>query len=433
MTRILDPQNFAKWADWFAVGVALALPWSTTLTAVCIVLWFFSLLGSWKISEQLRGPWLGAGYLPALLWLIAGVGMLWASVPWGERFTAFSSFHKLLAIPFFAIQFRDSERGMWVLVAFLISCTVLLVFSWGLILIPDLPWRGRERVEGVPGMIGIPVKDYNSQATMFTLCVLGLAECAVPIWQTGKRFGAALCVLLAIAFFANTLYAATSRTALLALPLLLALFAFRRLSWKSAGALLIAIIIALAAAWQTSDRLRERTADLFEEPQTHQNVGVPTSAGYRLEFWHKSMGIIASAPLLGHGTGSIQQQFRHAAAGQTGTAGVVTADPHNQIFAIAIQVGLLGTVALLAMWIAHVLLFCAQTLPAGIGLAVVMQNIVSSQFNSSLLDSTHGWVYVFGVGVLGGMTLHEDRAQPDSQRTVARSDQPPHDTPVSKN
>jgi hypothetical protein len=85
------------------------------------------------------------------------------------------------------------------------------------------------------------------------------------------------------------------------------------------------------------------------------------------------------------------------------------------------------------MWIAHLLFFCPQTLPAGIGLAVVMQNIVSSQFNSSLLDSTHGWVYVFGVGVLGGMTLHRDWAQPDSQRTVARSDQPPHDTPGSKN
>jgi O-antigen ligase len=86
-------------------------------------------------------------------------------------------------------------------------------------------------------------------------------------------------------------------------------------------------------------------------------------------------------------------------------AGLVTADPHNQILATAIQLGLIGTVVLLAMWIAHLLFFCAPRLPAGIGLTVVAQNIVSSQFNSSLLDSTHGWVYVVGVGVLGGMTL----------------------------
>jgi len=147
MTRILNPQNLARWADWFAVAVALVLPWSTTFTAVFIVLWFFSLLGSWNIAERLREPCLAVGYLPALLWLIAALGMLWASVPWGERFAAFSSFHKLLAIPFFAIQFRDSHRGMWVLVAFLSSCTVLLILSWGLILLPDLSWRGRQRVE----------------------------------------------------------------------------------------------------------------------------------------------------------------------------------------------------------------------------------------------------------------------------------------------
>jgi hypothetical protein len=34
MTRILDRQNLARWADWFAVAVALVLPWSTTFTAV---------------------------------------------------------------------------------------------------------------------------------------------------------------------------------------------------------------------------------------------------------------------------------------------------------------------------------------------------------------------------------------------------------------
>ena len=36
---------------------------------------------------------------------------------------------------------------------------------------------------------------------------------------------------------------------------------------------------------------------------------------------------------------------------------------------------------------------------------VVTQNIVSSQFNSHLLDFTQGWLYVFGVGVFGGTVL----------------------------
>src|SRR5262249_41932136 len=160
-----------------------------------------------------------------------------------ERFAALGAFHKLLAIPFFAIQFRDSHRGLWVLIAFLISCTVLLIVSWGLILLPDLPWRGRQKLVGDRVMIGVPVKDYNSQSTMCTLCILGLAEAALLAWHKTQRRFALLLTLLAIVFFANILYAATSRTALVALPLLLVLFAFMRLSWKSATGMIIAIVL----------------------------------------------------------------------------------------------------------------------------------------------------------------------------------------------
>jgi O-antigen ligase len=196
-------------------------------------------------------------------------------------------------------------------------------------------------------------------------------------------------------FFANTL------------PLLIGLFAFRRLRWRSAGALLTAILLFLAAVWPTSSGLRERIVDFLDEVRTYQPSGMPTSAGDRLEFWRKSVDIIAAAPLFGHGTGSIQQQFRQSAAGQTGMAGLVTADPHNQVLATAIQLGLIGTAVLLAMWIAHLFFFSTASVAAGIGLSVVVQNIVSSLFNSSLLDATHGWVYVLGVGVLSGMILRQ--------------------------
>jgi len=161
-----------------------------------------------------------------------------------------------------------------VLVAFLISCTVLGTHSAAG---PSLAGTPKSRRSSG---IGVPVQDYNSQSTMFTLCILGLAQIALRVWHKGKRFCALLCVLLATGFFANTLYAATSRTALVVLPFLLALFAVIRLSWKSAGALLIAIIIVLVAAWQTSDRLRERR--FVGGSSYYQTAGVPTSAGYRL-------------------------------------------------------------------------------------------------------------------------------------------------------
>ena len=68
------------------------------------------------------------------------------------------------------------------------------------------------------------------------------------------------------------------------------------------------------------------------------------------------------------------------------------------------------------MWIAHLRFAWGAGLAAGICLSVVVQNIVSSLFNSSLFDFTQGWAYVLGVGVLGGMVLRDRRKHGDTQR-----------------
>jgi O-antigen ligase len=404
-SRLLDRPRLGIYADWFAVAIAIVLPWSTTFTYVFIVLWLIALVASWNVAERCREHWMLIGGLPIVLWVLGVFGMLWATVPLADRFAGLNSFHKLLAIPFFAIQFRESRRGMWVLIAFLLSCVVMLIVSWGLILLPDLPWRGRQRIEGGEMMIGIPVKDHISQTTMFTLCILGLAEGAIFAWYKGHRRFALALVLLAIVFFANILYADTSRTALVALPILLVVFAFMRLGRKGAASLLIAIMVFPAVRWPTSPQLRQRVVPFVDEVRNYQPDAASTPAGERIEYWRKSMIIVGRAPVFGHGTGSIREQFHQVAAGRTGMAALVAANPHNQILATAIQLGLIGTVVLLAMWTAHLLFFFSPGLPAGIGFAVVMQNIISSEFNSSLFDSTNGWVYVLGVGVLSGMML----------------------------
>jgi O-antigen ligase len=87
---------------------------------------------------------------------------------------------------------------------------------------------------------------------------------------------------------------------------------------------------------------------------------------------------------------------------------------------VAIQLGLVGTVALLAMWLAHLALFRRAGLVCWIGLVAVVQNVSGSLFNSHLSDFTHGWIYVFVVGVLGGMALRRS----DGPETVAGRDTP---------
>ena len=123
--------------------------------------------------------------------------------------------------------------------------------------------------------------------------------------------------------------------------------------------------------------------------------------------------------MLGRGTGSIEETFRRSTVGATGVAAIVSGNPHNQTFTVAMQLGALGTAVLYAMWLSHMLLFRATGLPAWIGLVVVVQNLVGSVFSSFLFDFTEGWIYAFGVGVAGAMVLRSTASEPAETRPAS--------------
>ena len=85
--------------------------------------------------------------------------------------------------------------------------------------------------------------------------------------------------------------------------------------------------------------------------------------------------------------------------GRRRIASEVTVNPHNQTFAIAIQLSVIGTLALWAMWIARFLLFRSSGITAWLGTVIVVDNVVCSTVHSHLFDFNNGWLYVFGVGV----------------------------------
>jgi hypothetical protein len=193
---------------------------------------------------------------------------------------------------------------------------------------------------------------------------------------------------------------------------LLGLLGLRLFGWKGAGALLAAGIVLAAAAWFSSANLRGRTLEVLGDLRAYRADQTSTSTGERLVFWKKSLEFMRDAPLIGHGTGSIPELFRRSTFGQTGAAAAAASNPHNQTFAVGIQLGLLGVAVLWAMWFAHLHLFRGGGLVAWIGLVIVVQNIVGSVFNSHLFDFVQGWVYVFGVGVAGGMAYRLQQVEP---------------------
>ena len=344
-----------------------------------------------------------AAWLPLALLAFGLIGVLWAGVPLAERMDGLKSFAKLAFIPLLFMHFSVSERTRCVLAGFLVSCTVLLAASLLPTVVPWLRWMW-------PTFYGIPVKNHISQSTEFVICLfvalhLGLAAARAGNWLKALGFA-----VLAALFAVDILYVIVTRTTMVVLPVLVIAFAVFHFQWKGVVTVVLLGVVAGMAVWMSSPYLRERVGAVVTNVRHYQPSGASTSAGERLEFWRKSLTMIADAPLLGHGTGSIEGQFRAAAVGSSGLSSEVAANPHNQTLAVGIQLGLAGIALLWAMWIAHLLIFWTDGTIAWFGFVVVAETVVGSLFNSLLFDFTEGWIYVVLVGVAAGALTRNKRS-----------------------
>ena len=384
-------------ADALAVAVAISLPWSTSATSILVIVWLAVLLPTLRLAELRRELTTAAGGLPVLLLLLGIAGMLWADVALIERWKGLDSFFKLLVIPLLFIQYRPSDRGLWVFGGYLAACMALLVAS-AFLSITAGPWWPNH-------IYGVPVKNEATQSGEFVTCIFGLLFLAMEFYERRRHVLMIGALAAALAMAANIFYVATGRTALVIIFALLLLFAAKKLRARGIVVLSAGTILIGAIGWMSSPYLRGRIVQIWTDFQSYEASDARNSSGERVEFAKKSIAFIREAPIIGHGTGSMPALFTKSAIGQTGTAAAATTNPHNQTFAVAIQLGLIGAGVLWAMWITHLLLFRGSGLVEWIGLVVVVQNIVGSLFNSHLFDFTQGWVYVFGVGVAGGMVL----------------------------
>jgi O-antigen ligase len=404
--RWRDPAAWVMAADIFAVLTALALPWSTSLVAIFILCWLGA--AAWTLDyrvyfRSLKRP---ICFLPIALFVLAAVGTLWSDASWAARLYAVGPAAKLLVLPGLFYHFERSPRGIWVFIAFLVSCALLMVMSWIVAFDPSLTLKPAEDASR-----GIFVKNYIDQSQEFAVCAVALIYPIVMLLREKRIWLAGLLAVLALGFFFNMAVVIVSRTALVTIPILLAVFAMLHLKWRSNVIILCVTLVLAVVAWATSPQLRGTMATFVRDYQIYKELNQPTSIGLRLEFWQKSLRFFAEAPLIGHGTGSTRGLFEQAATGPSVlVGGQVISNPHNQTLNVAVQWGIAGVVVLYAMWWFHLMLFRGEGLVAWIGLLVVVQNIFTSLFNSHLFDFHEGWMYVLGVGVAGGMVLKERAA-----------------------
>ncbi len=388
-------------ADVFAILAALTLPWSTTLPGIFVPCWLGAV--AWVMDWRAYGRLLKQPicYLPFALVGLALIGTLWSDAAWGARLYAIAPTLMLLVLPGLFYHFDRSSRGMWVFIAFLASCTLLMLVSWLVVMDPSLSLKTPDE----PGGRGIFVKNYIDQSQEFALCAVALAYPIIRLLRTNRIWLALVLGAISLGFVVNMAFVIVSRTAMVTIPIMLAVFALLHLKWRTSLLIFGGLAVMAGLAFVTSPPLQRTTDAFVSDYLRYKNENLPTSVGLRLEYWSKSLRFFTEAPVVGNGTGSTLGLFKRAATGEDDRATAkVIGNPHNQTLNIAVQWGMIGVILLYTMWLVHLLLFRGEGLVAWIGLLVVVQNIFTSLFNSHLFDFHEGWMYVLGVGVAGGMT-----------------------------
>jgi O-antigen ligase len=383
-------------ADWVLPALLLAIPVSTTAAEILYWLWLVLALvaiGPERIRFELRSP---AASIPVAIFILGLLGLAWTIAPWKDAFKHLGIFSQFIVIPVLFAQMRIHPNAARPLVAVLAVAAVIWIWS-----VLSLIWPHGVPVPNEPG---IPLKNYSVQSILFSLLAFGLAHWSVASWRAGAGRTALLCGGGALLLLGNVIFVASSRTVLIGLVPLLILFFVQLTGWRGfiIGAVIAAVVCAVA--WFSSSHVRERVMSIPHEIERSIDSGEVTSAGERLVYWQKALHFVAERPLFGHGTGSAPELYRRAASG-TGMNAETPGDPHNQVLAFAIPLGIVGVALLVALLIAHACLFWGPGPIRFTGQSIVLLYTVTGLFNSHLMTFTESKIYLFSVGILGGLLL----------------------------
>ena len=389
-----------------AVTTAFMIPVSTSGQAIALSFFVLFVALTVERKEWLTTLAMPAAAVPVGLYLLILIGMSWSPTPFASG-GGVGHYAKLLLIPIAMAPAFAPRQALQIGYGFLAGCLVVLVLSF-LSFFIQLPPPFQKQA-----MAGVPLKDNAVQSGCFALCAFALALGSIRMWVAGNRRRAARMSILALVFLADIFMIYISKTGVLMTAALIALFVVHAEGWKRS--LLIAVPIALVVAialWSSAPaqrRLAEIATDIHAVDGDKGSSEASLSTASRLDFWSKAVEFIKEAPLFGHGTGSTKSLYQSLEATRPSPYGEAVPDPHNQFFAIAIQVGLVGGAILLVMWTVHFSMFIGGGFASAIGQAVVIQNFIGSLFNSHLSTVTQGMLYCLAVGLLGGIVQRARR------------------------
>ncbi len=211
------------------------------------------------------------------------------------------------------------------------------------------------------------------------------------LYQVDKKV---LAVRLIAYFYisSSVLLFAMTRTGILLWFLLSLIAVLRHVKFSVRGMLSLLLgLVTLFSAWQLSPVARERAEVTIQSVRDFYNGQMGSGQGNRLQFIKITGEMILEKPVIGHGIGSWLEQYPERAlrAGADETHGMST--PHNDYLLYGAELGIIGVIGLLSIYLAIAIQGIRQIPRYGLGLFLVSVTFfVGSMFNALLRDWRFG-------------------------------------------
>ncbi|HTN49195.1 MAG TPA: O-antigen ligase family protein [Burkholderiaceae bacterium] len=384
--------DLARWATIVATcGVMVSPPLANAAMAVMLI----GLLASGQARARLRHACTQPlGVATLLLIGVIALGMLWADVPWRERWAAFWSWRKLWMIPVALALFGPAGWKRRLAIAYVGVCGVAVIASFVLVAA-----EGRLPTMYELALSGSLLRNHSAQSMAFATAAF------VALWLAADtemaRRGRVLAAIFAALFVLNMAFITPGRSGFLALAIMLAVLA--AFSLRSRRTVIAAAVLALvfAAAVAVSPLARDRIQLAISEWNNASVQTYKTSLGMRAVIYENTLELARRHPWLGVGTGGYGAAYAAQIEGRySDWRAVPTVDPHSQYLFFLAEQGLLGLIAFFG-FIAAALFdrgdsTRARILAVGMLLAWCATSVASSHFKTF----SEGHLLTFFLGVM---------------------------------
>jgi len=383
-----------------AIIAGVGLLYSPSVATVGLIVSYVAFLLSGEAVPRFRsvlarplGIW-GMVFLGVVV-----VAMVYASVPWRERWMDLYKWRVMLWLFVGLAIFDDSRWKRRFLYMFLLGAGVAVVASWFSVLSGVSLWRGPQEL----------LRNSGTQGMAFACAAL------ICVWLAleRKQLGPPPWVWLAPAalFIANIVFITNSRSGYAVLGCGLAFLLLGNATSVQRLLVIAGLCLASGMSYMASPRMQAIVDTGIEQWMTAEQSDHLTNFGSRRVFYQNSLEILADHWIFGVGSGGFAQAYGGHVTLKYDVSdwrSLRTTDPHNQYLSVAIQQGI-GGLGVFLVWIIAIMRERESRRDCHrLAVAILIGWCVTSLFSSHFRTFAEGHLLATFIGVLMAVESKDD-------------------------